>query len=54
MPSYNYAARDRTGKSVRGTLSGLDERAVREQLRRKDLYVTEISAQKQAAGSSAG
>ncbi len=54
MPSFNYAARDRAGKQVRGSLSGLDERAVREQLRRKDLYVTDISAQRQGANASGG
>jgi type IV pilus assembly protein PilC len=55
MPTFQYAARDRAGKQVSGTLSGLDEQAVREQLRRKDLFVTSLVAQRQArteAGSS--
>lgn len=52
MPSYTYAARDRAGKQVNGALSGLDERAVREQLRRKDLFVTTINEQK-AGGPAA-
>lgn len=49
MPSYVYVARDRAGKKVQGALSGLDERAVREQLRRKDLFVTTLTVQKQAS-----
>jgi type IV pilus assembly protein PilC len=54
MPSYQYVARDRSGKQVQGTLAGTDERAVREQLRRKDLFVTSISEQRQSAGPGAG
>lgn len=50
MPSYHYVARDRNGKLVRGILAGVDERAVRDQLRRKDLYVTTLTVQKQAGG----
>ncbi|MGC8667366.1 MAG: type II secretion system F family protein [Chthonomonadales bacterium] len=49
MPSYQYIARDRSGKQVQGSLAGTDERAVREQLRRKDLFVTSISEQRQSA-----
>ncbi len=49
MPTYEYVARDRAGKSVKGTLSAVDERAVREQLRRKDLYVTRMTTKKEAA-----
>jgi type IV pilus assembly protein PilC len=49
MPSYQYVARDRSGKSIHGTLAGADERAVREQLRRKDLFVTTLSVSKQSA-----
>ncbi len=54
MPSFQYLARDRAGKQVRGTLAGADERAVREQLRRKDLFVTTITEQKQAASAGGG
>ena len=54
MPSFQYVARDRGGKQISGTLAGTDERAVREQLRRKDLFVTTIQEQKQAAGQNAG
>ncbi len=49
MPSFTYVARDRAGKQLAGTLAGSDERAVREQLRRKDLFVTTITEQRQAA-----
>ncbi len=54
MPNYQYVARDRAGKKVQGSLAGLDERAIREQLRRKDLFVTGISAQKQGKAQSGG
>ena len=54
MPSYQYVARDRAGKQIRGNLSAADERGVREQLRRKDLYVTDLNVQKQAASSGVG
>jgi type IV pilus assembly protein PilC len=52
MPSYQYVARDRSGKQVNGTLSGSDEQAVREQLRRKELYVTTVNLQKQSGSQS--
>ena len=48
MPTYVYAARDRTGKQIRGSLAGADEPTIREQLRRKDLFVISISSQKQS------
>jgi len=54
MPSFQYVARDRTGKMVRGTLAGVDERAVREQLRRKDLYVTTLALQKASSAAAGG
>src|SRR5437763_16455121 len=50
MPSFTYVARDRGGKQVSGLLAGADERAVREQLRRKDLFVTTITEQRQVNG----
>jgi type IV pilus assembly protein PilC len=50
MPTFQYVARDRAGKKITGTLAGMDERAIREQLRRKDVFVTTISAQKQGQG----
>jgi type IV pilus assembly protein PilC len=54
MPSYAYLARDRAGKQVAGTVSGADERGVREQLRRKDLFVTTLTAQRQSAQPGQG
>src|SRR5436309_1980697 len=54
MPSYVYLARDRGGKQVAGTVAGQDERGVREQLRRKDLFVTTLTVQKQAAVPGGG
>src|SRR5437016_4348217 len=55
MPSYSYVARDRAGKQMKGTLSGADERSVRDQLRRKDLFVTTIAEQRQGnTGSVSG
>jgi|DewCreStandDraft_4_1066084.scaffolds.fasta_scaffold58319_2 type IV pilus assembly protein PilC len=53
MPTYVYVARDKTGKQVRGTVAAQDEAAVREQLRRKELFVTSLTAGKaQQAQSS--
>ncbi|MBI3722105.1 MAG: NifU family protein, partial [Fimbriimonas ginsengisoli] len=54
MPSYVYLARDRAGKQIAGSVSGQDERSVREQLRRKDLFVTTLTVQKQAAVPGGG
>src|SRR5689334_13182316 len=54
MPSFAYVARDRAGKQLAGTLAGSDERAVRDQLRRKDLFVTTITEQKQSVSSFGG
>lgn len=54
MPSYQYVARDRSGRQVTGSLAGTDERAVREQLRRKDLFVTSITEQRQNAAPGSG
>jgi type IV pilus assembly protein PilC len=48
MPTYQYVARDKAGKKVQGNLTGLDERAIREQLRRKELFVTTLTVQKQS------
>jgi type IV pilus assembly protein PilC len=46
MPAYLYQARDKTGRTVKGSVSAHDERAVREQLRSKDLYVTVLNLDK--------
>src|SRR5258706_4358212 len=50
MPSFSYVARDRVGKQVNGLLAGADERAVRDQLRGKGLFVTTITEQRQVNG----
>lgn len=52
MPNFEYLARDRTGKLIQGNLAGADEQSVREQLRRKELFVTTIASKKQASGQS--
>src|SRR5262245_43357396 len=52
MPTFQYIARDRAGKMVNGTLAGMDEAAVREQLRRKDLFVTTLSIHKKPGAQS--
>jgi type IV pilus assembly protein PilC len=52
MPSYSYVARDKTGNAVRGTLTASDERTLREQLRRKDLFVTTVSEQRSSPQQS--
>lgn len=54
MPTFTYSARDKSGKSVTGTIAATDDRAVRDQLRRKDLFVTRIAMQKQSGGGAAG
>lgn len=53
MPTFAYIARDISGRAVNGTLTGTDERAIREQLRRSNLYVTkmEVHGSSKAAGS---
>lgn len=53
MPTFIYAARDIQGRPVSGTLSGPDERAIREQLRDRELYVTRVAAQGAAAAARA-
>src|SRR5689334_16016871 len=54
MPTFQYVARDKAGKKVTGNLAGMDERAIREQLRRKDLFVTTIAVQKQSQSGKSG
>ncbi|MCC6727970.1 MAG: type II secretion system F family protein [Chthonomonadales bacterium] len=48
MPTFHYSARDRAGRAVRGSLAATDEAALREQLRRKDLFVTTLSVARDA------
>jgi len=54
MPNYQYWARDRSGRSVSGALAAPDEQTLREQLRRKELFVTRVAAQKQSSVQSGG
>jgi type IV pilus assembly protein PilC len=54
MPTFEYLARDRAGKLIQGNLAGADEQSVREQLRRKELFVTNITPKKQASTQSFG
>jgi type IV pilus assembly protein PilC len=49
-----YAARDIEGRPISGTLSGPNERAIREQLRDRELYVTRVAAQGAAGSKAAG
>lgn len=51
MPNFQYWARDRSGKPVHGLLAAIDERALRDNLRRKELFVTRIGTPKQASSS---
>lgn len=53
MPTFTYAARDIEGQAVSGSLTAQDERAVREQLRRNNLFVTRLDTQGAAAKTSA-
>ncbi len=52
MPTFQYVARDRTGKQIKGSMAGADEQAIRDQLRRKDMYVTTLALQREAAGKA--
>jgi len=52
MPTYLYVARDIDGKPVTGTITAVDERATREQLRRNNLFVTRLEAQGAGATSA--
>lgn len=54
MATFSYTARDIEGQSVSGTLTATDERAVREQLRRNNLFVTRLDAQGVASAAGGG
>ena len=54
MPNYEYVARNRAGKQVRGTIAATDEQSVREQLRRRDLFVTSLRAGQGAQAQQSG
>lgn len=53
MATFSYVARDMEGKPVTGLLTATDERMVREQLRRNNLFVTSVEAQGAARSSGA-
>ena len=44
MPTFSYVARDINGQASVGSLTAQDERSVREQLRRNNLFVTRLEA----------
>ncbi len=54
MPNFEYVARDRAGKQVKGWLAGADEQSVRDQLRRKELFVTTVSVKRDAPAQQSG
>jgi type IV pilus assembly protein PilC len=57
VPTFTFNARDINGQAITGTLTGSDERMIREQLRSKNLYVTRLQtegASQTAAGARAG
>jgi len=45
MPSFNYVARDRSGKQTTGVIAAKDITEVREMLRNKELYLTTVREQ---------
>lgn len=45
MPTFTYVARDIEGQAIAGSLTAHDERAVRDQLRRNNLFVTRLESQ---------
>src|SRR5437773_2757370 len=49
MPTFSYTARDRAGQQSSGVIAARDQVEVREVLRNKDLFVTQI---KEKAGPS--
>jgi type IV pilus assembly protein PilC len=52
MPNFAYSARTIEGQPVSGHTTASDERAVREQLRRNNLFVTRLEMQGQAAAGA--
>lgn len=54
MANYSYVAHDIDGKPVSGFLAASDERAVREQLRRNNLFVTRVQVQGGERSASGG
>jgi len=49
MPTFTYTARDRSGQQTTGVITGTDVNQIREQLRRKDLYLTSVRQQRSAS-----
>ncbi len=47
MPIYDYTARDIEGHSHKGVIDATSEREAREMLRRRQLYTTDLRAQRQ-------
>lgn len=45
MPTFSYVAHNMDGQPVSGSLTAADERAVRDQLRRNNLFVTRLQVQ---------
>lgn len=46
MPTYRYVAKDKTGKSMTGTVSAEDEKGVVESLKRQSLVVTSVKEER--------
>lgn len=53
MAQFRYVARDRTGKQIQGVLAAGTIQELREQLRKKDLFVTQIREQGEAGTGKA-
>jgi type IV pilus assembly protein PilC len=52
MPTFSYVARNIDGQPVTGSLTAADERAVRDQLRQNNLFVTRLQAQETASSGA--
>ncbi|MCC9645117.1 type II secretion system F family protein [Rhodopirellula sp. JC740] len=52
MPTFQYTARDMSGKSVQGTLEAGSQREATSQLTGRDLFPTKITEQKSGSGLS--
>src|ERR1043166_875043 len=54
MPTFSYTARDRAGQQSTGVIAAKDTTEVREVLRNKDLFVTQIKEKAGPSQSSGG
>ena len=45
MPTFSYVARNIEGQPTSGSITAHDERSVREQLRRNNLFITRLEVQ---------